>query len=808
MSMCSYLRFIYTLFITHLVHLFHTFLRAPPAVVDAQAQVKEEQDAKVKAEAKTQRAKTEAENMAQAKAEAENLAAAARKKVNASSQATSKPKGFGKPAAMKKPPRKGGPPPPQKTTVLEDGMTADEAEQIRKARVTGVAVGDSMSEEVPSTPTDVIQDGSTAEDAEAVRLERLRAADKAAAELKKAGPSPSPQVVARSGKTNPLKQLIMAKGTGSPFPVRKSVPAPSSQRAGGNNRMQEVRTQQADSPASTILGASSNKNPLTSLITTKRDPASTTSYPTKKDVAPPSSQASGGQGARAQQADSPASAILGASSNTNRLTSLLTKGGESSSTMSLPERKAVAPPSSQATSRPAGGKLTDLVGTSNQSSFPKRKAVKPPSSQLTPVGGKNVLAALVDTSNEVSFPKRDSVAPPSSQATSSLAGGKNRLAQLVANDKSNDQFVKRQAASAPPSSQAKPKAGSKLTALVVDDKSNHFPERNNPPKSSGSQATSKAGSKLTNLMAEDDTNPLAERDNTSVSSVSMAAPKPQAEKRRQPLTDLLPSRSSKRFPQSTQQKPPQSKDKPSAAAAVVKKSSLKDLLVPKKGQTIGSVGDRKMTKLGGMANPGLSVQTKEERQQKMQKSVKASAAVREDLPKKTDVAGLYSSLSDMVKNQKPGAPREREGILKERTTQSRLGEMAKSGDQSPPPAANDDNASTPQDNRLGIEKLKEQGSVSPQSAAATAASKAKCAFQRALLSARIANSAKAKIFVNPIPQTSTPKDTAEKQSSLSQILQNEVKPTLSQQKAFANSNRRTSLFPDKVESKLSSLLKK
>lgn len=801
MSMCSYLRFIYTLFITHLVHLFHTFLRAPPAVGDAQAQVKEEQDAKVKAEAKTQRAKTEAENMAQAKAEAENLAAAARKKVNASSQATSKPKGFGQPAAMKKPPRKRGPPPPQKTTVLEDGMTADEAEQIRKARVTGVAVGDSMPEEVPSTPTDVIQDGSTAEDAEAVRLERLRAADKAAAELKKAGPSP--QVVARSGKTNPLKQLIMAKSTGSPFPVRKSVPAPSYQRAGGNNRMQEVRTQQADSPASTILGASSNKNPLTSLLTR----SSTTSYPTKKDVAPPSSQASDrGQGARAQQADSPASAILGASSKTNRLTSLLTKGGESSSTMSLPERKAVAPPSSQATSRPAGGKLTDLVGTSNQSSFPKRKAVKPPSSQFTPVGGKNVLAALVDTSNEVSFPKRDSVAPPSSQATSSLAGGKNRLAQLVANDKSNDQFVKRQAASAPPSSQAKPKAGSKLTALVVDDKSNHFPERNNPPKSSGSQATSKAGSKLTNLMAEDDTNPLAERDNTSVSSVSMAAPKPQAEKRRQPLTDLLPSRSSKRFPQSTQQKPPQSKDKPAAAAAVVKKSSLKDLLVPKKGQAIGSVGDRKMmTKLGGMANPGLSVQTKEERQQKMLKSVKASAAVREDLPKKTDVAGLYSSLSDMVKNQKPGAPREREGILKERTTQSRLGEMAKSGDRE---TANDDNASTPQDNRLGIEKLKEQGSVSPQSAAATAASKAKCAFQRALLSARIANSAKAKIFFNPIPQTSTPKDTAEKQSGLSQILQNEVKPTLSQQKAFANSNRRTSLFPDKIESKLSSLLKK
>ena len=223
MNICSYMRFIYTLFITHLVHLFHSFLRAPPAVVDAQAQVKEEQDAKVKAEAKTQRAnKTEAENMAQAKAEAENLAAAARKKVNASSQATSKPKGFGKPAVMKKPPRKGGPPPPQKTTVLkttvlEDGMTADEAEQIRKARVTGVAVGDSMPEEVPSTPTDVIQDGSTAEDAEAVRLERLRAADKAAAELKKAGPSPSPQVVARSGNTNPLKQLIMAKGTGSPF---------------------------------------------------------------------------------------------------------------------------------------------------------------------------------------------------------------------------------------------------------------------------------------------------------------------------------------------------------------------------------------------------------------------------------------------------------------------------------------------------------------------------------------------------------------------------------------------------------------
>jgi hypothetical protein len=73
------------------------------------------------------------------------------------------------------------------------------------------------------------------------------------------------------------------------------------------------------------------------------------------------------------------------------------------------------------------------------------------------------------------------------------------------------------------------------------------------------------------------------------------------------------------------------------------------------------------------------------------------------------------------------------------------------------------------------------------------------AFQRALLSTRIANDAKAKVLKS-LPQY--------RNAGLSQVVPSQTKPTLSQQKAFANSNRRTSLFPEKLESHLSRLLQK
>lgn len=67
---------------------------------------------------------------------------------------------------------------PKLTQQLTDGITAEEAEQIRKDRLSGK----SMPVKKTTTPT-AIEEGSTAEDAEAVRLERLKAADEVAKSL-------------------------------------------------------------------------------------------------------------------------------------------------------------------------------------------------------------------------------------------------------------------------------------------------------------------------------------------------------------------------------------------------------------------------------------------------------------------------------------------------------------------------------------------------------------------------------------------------------------------------------------------------
>jgi len=56
---------------------------------------------------------------------------------------------------------------------VKEGMTAEEAEQVRKARVSGLTVDSTKTE---STPV-AIEDGMTAEDAEAVRNARLKSAD-------------------------------------------------------------------------------------------------------------------------------------------------------------------------------------------------------------------------------------------------------------------------------------------------------------------------------------------------------------------------------------------------------------------------------------------------------------------------------------------------------------------------------------------------------------------------------------------------------------------------------------------------------
>ena len=368
------------------------------------------------------------------------------------------------------------------------------------------------------------------------------------------------------------------------------------------------------------------------------------------------------------------------------------------------------------------------------------------------------------------------------------------MADLVAKDESNQQFVKRKAAHAVPSSQASTKAGSKLTSLVADTTTNHFPKRDSSAQvMSGSHPTAQEGNKLTNLAPPKQSKRFPQSGESEKKS-PQAALEPQA-KTDVSLTDLLPQRASKRFPQSGQTTPQPAKKAASSSitqpkpVVEVKRKGLSGILP--KGQPVS--GDRRSTtRLGNMVNR-LQAPTKDERQQAMKKDVLASAAVQEKPG--NPVESAYSSLSSIIKTNKPREREPRDGILKERTTQTKLGEMAKSGAaESLPPAA----AAQPQtvpvatDNQQGIEKVK------------AAASKAKCAFQRALLSARIANDAVAKIYKNTAP----PSVDGKRKSSLTKILNSEVKPTLSQQKAFANSSRHTSLFPEKKESKLQSLLKK
>ena len=329
------------------------------------------------------------------------------------------------------------------------------------------------------------------------------------------------------------------------------------------------------------------------------------------------------------------------------------------------------------------------------------------------------------------------------------------MADLAAKDESNQQFVKRKAAHAVPSSQASTKAGSKLTNLAADPTTNHFPKRDSSAQvTSGSQPTAQEGNKLTNLAPPKQSKRFPQSGESEKKS-PQATPESQAKKTDVSLTDLLPQRASKRFPQSGQAAAPQPKKAASSSipkpkpVAVAKRKGLSGL-IPK---GIPVSGDRKSTtRLGDMANR-LKAPTKEERQQAMKEDVLASATVQEKSSTSESVESAYSKLGEMGSKS--------------------------SIESSSVPVATDN------------EKVK------------VAASKAKCAFQRALLSARIANDAVAKIYKNTAPPS-----VGKKESSLTKILNSEVKPTLSQQKAFANSSRHTSLFPEKKESKLQSLLKK
>lgn len=291
---------------------------------------------------------------------------------------------------------------------------------------------------------------------------------------------------------------------------------------------------------------------------------------------------------------------------------------------------------------------------------------------------------------------------------------------------------------------------------------------------------------------------------------SQATPEPPAVKREVSLSDLLPSRA-KPFrskqnttpPSSQSLPPPQTRAKVESilkSKSAVKKTTLKDLL-SSMGKPRG--GNRQATtKLGGMASPEqASASAKEDRQKAMREEVVASATTPEKVdPEPTSTATAYSSLSAIIQGQNPRARPSLNSVNKERTVKTKLGEMVNSAAElgaDPSPKQQSVTATTSSDT---LDEVSATNAVA-------AGMKKQEAFQRALLSATIANDAKAKIFASVVEQTAKAESTPQL-SSLSQMIQDQTKPTLSQQKAFANSNRHTSLFPEKTESHLSRLLGK
>jgi hypothetical protein len=223
----------------------------------------------------------------------------------------------------------------------------------------------------------------------------------------------------------------------------------------------------------------------------------------------------------------------------------------------------------------------------------------------------------------------------------------------------------------------------------------------------------------------------------------------------------------------------------SSVASVSKSSvrrSLKDLI---QGSTpIGSIGNKKSTttKLGGIASPKLEdVAMKVEKQKKsMKEEVIASATVNLESPPDEAIepppSGTYASLSAIINSRNPRQESPLRTKSKERMTTA---------------------AGVPTNKR--IDTKVNTPVYDPSIIHETASKKIQEAFQRALLSARIANDAHAKVY------DSQPRY---RNSALSEVVPSQTKPTLSQQKAFANTNRHTSLFPDKLESHLSRLLLK
>ncbi len=437
----------------------------------------------------------------------------------------------------------------------------------------------------------------------------------------------------------------------------------------------------------------------------------------------------------------------------------------------------------------AGGKslLTNLITTSQvktsptvraSSSVPEKTIASSPAPTPSSQGVTSAVGAP-------SFPKRNAPSPPSSQALTRRQGTPASQTNSPAST-----IMGSPAGNGPLTGLLKAKGASSSSA---------FPKREKSPSPS-SQAAPKPSAELTNpsvaeisIKSKEQTEQV--KPPQRVENISDADPVSKLDYKRRSLKDLLPSvgkpigsyggrmTTTKLGVMATPEQPQQSSIK---VAPAIKKTSLKNLL-PIVGKPTSSYGKTTTTSLGGLASPEQAAPSIiERRKTAVREDVIASVAKKKDDSvevMKATVTSMSSNsnLSSIIRNQnrRQRVPRD----------QPKLGETTPANKSRVEVQLKPEAIST-----VNIDAVEDKGMN-----AAVASMKIQEAFQRALLSARIANDAKAKI-VNSFP--------AYRNANLSQMVQDQSKPTLSQQKAFANSNRRTSLFPEKVESHLSRLLHK
>ena len=484
---------------------------------------------------------------------------------------------------------------------------------------------------------------------------------------------------------------------------------------------------------------------------------------------------------------------------TNTLRQLITPQGRGNEFVKRNTAEGALPRTSKEFRSGMNKSLVDILveqDRQNQASFPKRNAIPAPSSQT-----KLPRQGSPSTNNR-------SVSPPSSQGdtrkhTISSPFPKREVSPAP----SSQSPIRRQGAPAPPNSPATTILGttiskSLLTSLLMDASltTAAFPTRKNA-SSQADQLVGKKRQSLSNLIQTQrriDSTDLTPATKERIESIVATT------KKRTSLKDLIPSTgtpiASSRDKKATTKlggiaspdQTPNPDEIPSigsfsfSSVASVSKSSvrrsLKDLI---QGSTpIGSIGNKKSTttKLGGIASPKLEdVAMKVEKQKKsMKEEVIASATVNLESPPDEAIepppSGTYASLSAIINSRNPRQESPLRTKSKERMTTA---------------------AGVPTNKR--IDTKVNTPVYDPSIIHETASKKIQEAFQRALLSARIANDAHAKVY------DSQPRY---RNSALSEVVPSQTKPTLSQQKAFANTNRHTSLFPDKLESHLSRLLLK